>query len=83
MTSNRWGWAVMAAVAVLSLARPAPGYDPEATFAKGTKIFGLQVGGGASNNVEGHRTVSEISFVTELPKTVSGKIRRVELRQKR
>jgi len=25
----------------------------------------------------------EISFVTELPKTVSGKIRRVELRQKR
>jgi acetyl-CoA synthetase len=25
----------------------------------------------------------EISFVTELPKTVSGKIRRVELRQER
>ncbi len=63
-----WGWAVMAAAAVLSLARPVPAYDPEETFARGTKVFGLQVGGGASNNVEGHRTVSDISFVTETPR---------------
>jgi lipid A 3-O-deacylase len=69
MTTNwRWGWAAVAAVALMSLARPAPGYDPEETFAKGTKIFGLQVGGGAANNVEGHREVSDISFITETPR---------------
>jgi len=29
MTTNwRWGWAAVAAVALMSLARPAPGYDP-------------------------------------------------------
>ena len=64
----RWRWAALAATAVLSLARPAPAYDPEATFARGTTIFGLQVGGGAANNVEGHRTVSDISFITETPR---------------
>jgi lipid A 3-O-deacylase len=64
----RWRWAALAATAVLCLARPAPAYDPEATFARGTTIFGLQVGGGAANNVEGHRTVSDISFVTETPR---------------
>ena len=69
MTTNwRWGWAAVAAVALMSLARPAPGYDPEETFAKGTKIFGLQVGGGAANNVEGHREASDISFITETPR---------------
>ena len=65
---GRWQWVALAAMAVLSLARPAPAYDPEATFARGTTIFGLQVGGGAANNVEGHRTVSDISFVTETPR---------------
>lgn len=65
---GRWRWAALAAMAVLSLARPAPAYDPEVTFARGTTIFGLQVGGGAANNVEGHRTVSDISFVTETPR---------------
>jgi lipid A 3-O-deacylase len=64
----RWQWAALAATAVLCLARPAPAYDPEATFARGTTIFGLQIGGGASNNVEGHRTVSDISFITETPR---------------
>ncbi len=66
--SGRWRWAALAATAVLCLARPAPAYDPEATFARGTTIFGLQFGGGAANNVEGHRTVSDISFVTETPR---------------
>src|SRR6185503_7941883 len=29
MTTNwRWGWAAVAAVALMSLARPAPGFDP-------------------------------------------------------
>ena len=64
----RWRWAALAATVVLSLARPAPAYDPEATFARGTTIFGLQVGGGAANNVEGHRDVSDISFITETPR---------------
>jgi opacity protein-like surface antigen len=64
----RWQWAALAATAVLSLARPAPAYDPEATFARGTTIFGLQIGGGAANNVEGHRYVSDISFITETPR---------------
>lgn len=63
-----WRWAAVAATAVLSLACPAPAYDPEATFARGTTIFGLQIGGGAANNVEGHRYVSDISFITETPR---------------
>lgn len=65
---GRWQWAALAVIAVLSLVRPAPAYDPEVTFARGTTIFGLQVGGGAANNVEGHRTVSDISFITETPR---------------
>ncbi len=48
--------------------RPAAAFDPEATFARGTTIFGLQVGGGAANNVEGRRTESDISFITETPR---------------
>ena len=66
--SVRLRWAAVAAMAVLSLARPAPAYDPEATFARGTTILGLQIGGGAANNVEGHRYVSDIAFITETPR---------------
>ncbi len=47
---------------------PGAGLDPEATFARGTTIFGLQVGGGSANNVEGHRTVSDIAFLTATPR---------------
>jgi hypothetical protein len=57
-----------AALAVLALVRPAPAYDAEVAFARGTTIVGLQVGGGAANNVEGHRTVSDISFLTATPR---------------
>jgi hypothetical protein len=60
--------AVVAVLAVLGLARPGLAYDPETAFARGTTIFGLQVGGGAANNVEGHRTVSDISFITATPR---------------
>ena len=67
-TRRRWQWVGVAALAALSLARPAAAFDPEATFARGTTIFGLQVGGGAANNVEGHRSVSDISFITETPR---------------
>ena len=58
----------VAALAVLSLVRPAAAFDPEATFARGTTIFGLQIGGGGVNNVESHRTVSDISFINESPR---------------
>jgi lipid A 3-O-deacylase len=67
-TRRRWEWVGVAALAVLSLVRPAAAFDPEAAFARGTTIFGLQVGGGAVNNVEGQRTVSDISFITETPR---------------
>ena len=67
-TRRQWRWVGVATLAMLSLVRPAAAFDPEATFARGTTIFGLQVGGGAANNVEGHRTVSDISFITETPR---------------
>jgi opacity protein-like surface antigen len=67
--SRRRGWAaVVTALAVLVFVRPALGYDPEATFARGTTILGLQVGGGAANNIEDHRSVSDISFITATPR---------------
>src|SRR5512137_2310974 len=65
---GRWRGVTVAAVAVLSLVRPAAAFDPEATFARGTTVLGLQVGGGAANNVEGHRWVSDISFINETPR---------------
>ena len=57
-----------AALAGLALVRPAPAFDAEAAFARGTMIFGLQVGGGAANNIEDHRTLSDISFVNVSPR---------------
>jgi opacity protein-like surface antigen len=70
MSKNRRAWVVAAALAlgVMAVGRPGLAYDPEATFARGAMIFGLQVGGGAANNVEGHRTVSDISFLTATPR---------------
>ena len=60
VTLGCWAGAAMAA-------------DPAEEFKRGTKIFSLEVGGGASNNVEGHRTVlgaplSDISFVNFAPR---------------
>ena len=42
--------------------------DPAEEFKRGTKIFSLQFGGGVQNNVEGHQTISEISFVNLAPR---------------
>ena len=56
------------ALAVLAFVRPAAGYDPEATFARGTTVLGLQIGGGAGNNVERHRELSDISFIAATPR---------------
>jgi len=60
--------AVVVVLAVLALVRPAAAYDPEAAFAKGTTIFGLQVGGGVHNNVQELGTVSDISFINVNPR---------------
>ena len=58
----------MVAAAVLVTVDSASAYDPEVVFAKGTTVFGLQIGGGAANNIEGQRTVSDISFLTATPR---------------
>ena len=55
-------------LAVLALVYPVAAFEPEATFAKGTTVFGLQVGGGVANNIEGHRTLSDISFLNATPR---------------
>jgi hypothetical protein len=55
-------------LAVLALVYPMAAFDPEATLAKGTTVFGLQVGGGVANNIEGHRTLSDISFLNAAPR---------------
>jgi hypothetical protein len=50
-TSNanrKRGMMAAAMLAVLVPACPAPAYDPEAAFARGTTIVGLQVGAGSS-----------------------------------
>ena len=65
---NRWARGVAVALAVLALVCPAVAYDVGGTFARGTTILGLQIGGGAANNTEGHRTVSDISFLTAAPR---------------
>ena len=67
---SRRGAGVVAAVvlAVLAVARPVPAFDSEAPFAQGTTIVSLQVGGGVANNIERHRTVSDISFLTATPR---------------
>jgi len=57
-----------AALAVLVTVGPASAYDPEVAFARGTTVFGLQIGGGAANNIESHRTVTDISFLTATPR---------------
>ena len=61
----------MVMMAVLAPACPTAAFDPEATFAKGTMIFGLQVGGGVANNIEGHRTLSDVSFLNATPRVSS------------
>jgi hypothetical protein len=62
---RQWG---LAALMVLALVRATAAYDAETAFAKGTTIFGLQVGGGVHNNIEQHATVSDISFVNVTPR---------------
>ncbi len=67
-SGRRGWWAALSMLATLAVAPPVRAYDPEATFARGTTIFGLQVGGGAANDLEDHRTVTDISFVNVTPR---------------
>lgn len=60
-------WAAALAL-LLCWAGWAAGADPAEEFRRGSKIFSLQAGGGAQNNVEGHGRLSDISFVTLVPR---------------
>src|SRR5262245_56234967 len=48
-------------------AGPAPAYDPDATFAAGTWIAGVQVGGGKDLQLQEFEA-SDVSFVNLLPR---------------
>jgi hypothetical protein len=54
-------------VAVLAAA-PAAAQSAEAALGRGTVLLSLQAGGGAQNNVEGHRDISDASFLTVTPR---------------
>lgn len=56
------------AVALLCWAGVAAAGDPADEFKRGTKIFSLEAGGGAQNNVENHGRLSNISFVNLTPR---------------
>jgi len=58
-------WLLLALLCWTEIAAAA---DPTEEFKRGTKIFSLEVGGGVQNNVEGHRTISNISFVDLVPR---------------
>jgi opacity protein-like surface antigen len=48
--------------------RGAAAFDAEREFAEGTGVVGLQIGGGAQNNVENHEFISGISFLDFTPR---------------
>jgi hypothetical protein len=54
-------------VSVLA-AGPAAAQSAEAALGRGTVLLSLQAGGGAQNNVEGHRDISDVSFLTVTPR---------------
>lgn len=68
----RIGTLTRAALGALLLACALPtaaaAVDGEAVLTKGTWALGLQLGGGAQNNVENHRTISGVSFVNFEPR---------------
>ena len=64
--SMRAGGVGLALLLVLSSVGQA--YDAAEEFAKGTRIFSFQLGGGGANNVEGHDHTSGATFLTLLPR---------------
>jgi hypothetical protein len=57
-----WLWLAVAGAA------PALAFDTEAEFRQGTTILGVQVGGGAQNNIAGDPPITGISFLTFTPR---------------
>jgi lipid A 3-O-deacylase PagL len=53
---------------VVTAGAPAVAFDADAEFAKGTTVLGLQVGGGAQNNIAGDPSITGISFLTFSPR---------------
>jgi len=51
---------LVAAALVFGVAGAAPGYDPADEFKRGTIVLTPQVGGGISNNIEGHERITLI-----------------------
>ena len=60
------GVAVAALLLVSAMPAPAAAVDAEAVLTKGTWVLGLQLGGGAQDNVEDKPTISGISFTLRL-----------------
>ena len=52
---------------------PAEGYEPSKALSKEIRNF-------ANNRMAAYKSISILEFVTEMPKTISGKIRRVQIR---
>lgn len=60
----RWALVVASIWAVAWFwGRPAQAYEPDGEFRKGAIVITPQVGGGASNNVEGDHQHAHVSFV--------------------
>ena len=70
MRKRAWSpWIVMGTL-VLSgvVSTGAFAFDPEAEFAKGTTIVGVQIGGGVQNNIADDSAISGISFLNVTPR---------------
>ena len=62
-------WTLSATLASFVVLGPiAEAFDTETEFAQGTKVFGLQIGGGEQNNIEDQRSISHVSFVNFSPR---------------
>lgn len=71
MGKRTWltAWIVIGALALSGgVPRGAAAFDAEGEFANGTGVVGLQIGGGAQNNVENHEFISGISFLDFTPR---------------
>ncbi len=70
MRKRAWSPWIVTGTLVLSavVSRGAFAFDPEAEFAKGTTIVGLQIGGGVQNNIADDPAISGISFLNVTPR---------------
>ena len=70
MGKRAWSlWIVMGTLVLLGVVSSvAVAFDPEAEFAKGTTIVGVQIGGGVQNNIADDSAISGISFLNVTPR---------------